>query len=252
LARYFEACAAPCLDHLGRRPLTLVRSVDGITFFHKGPLPPCPETVKQLKIVKADGTMGTRLWVDNLAGLLGLVALDVVELHPWGATVDDIEHPDRLIFDLDPDDGVPWNAISTAAMKLRDHLASKGLPSWPKTTGGKGLHVVVPVSPDMDWSAARAFTKSVAHEFESRDPQRYTAKSGANARRGGRIFIDWLRNGRGQTALGAMSPRARAGGRVSMPVTWAELESANPEGFTLASLAAPDRRKRSARMRSQR
>ncbi len=125
LVRYFEACADACLVHLGRRPLTLVRSVDGVTFFHKGPLPPPPATVKQLTIEKGDGTLGTRLWVDDLAGLLGLVELDVVELHPWGATIDDIEHPDRLIFDLDPAVGVTWREISAAALELRDRLQAR-------------------------------------------------------------------------------------------------------------------------------
>jgi DNA primase len=119
LARYFEACAEHCLEHLGRRPLTLVRSVGGTTFFHKGPLPAVPEAVHQLEITRADGSTGIRLWVDDLAGLLGLLEIGVVELHPWGATVDDIDMPDRLIFDLDPDEGVPWIQVSTAAFALR-------------------------------------------------------------------------------------------------------------------------------------
>ncbi len=239
LARYFEACADACLVHLGRRPLTLVRSVDGVTFFHKGPLPPPPATVKQLTIEKGDGTPGTRLWVDDLAGLLGLVELDVVELHPWGATIDDIEHPDRLIFDLDPAAGVPWREISAAALELRDRLQARGLASWPKTTGGKGLHLVVPIEPNLTWREAGALARTVAEDLAHAAADRFTAASGPMARSGGKIFVDWLRNGRGQTAIGAMSPRARAGGLVSMPLTWAEVErGVDPEAFTLAAVMA--------------
>src|SRR5688572_12790331 len=181
LARYFDACATPCLHHLGRRPLTLVRSIDGVTFFHKGPLPPCPETVKQLGIAKADGTTGTRLWVDDLAGLLGLVELDVVELHPWGATIDDIEHPDRLIFDLDPAAGLPWREISAGALELRDRLQAHGLGSWAKTTGGKGLHLVVPIEPNLTWREARGLAREIAENLAHAAPDRFTAASGPMA-----------------------------------------------------------------------
>ncbi len=239
LVRYFEACADSCLVHLGRRPLTLVRSVDGVTFFHKGPLPPPPATVKQLTIEKGDGTPGTRLWVDDLAGLLGLVELDVVELHPWGATIDDIEHPDRLIFDLDPAAGVPWQEISAAALELRDRLQAHGLGSWPKTTGGKGLHLVVPTEPKLTWREAGGLAREIAENLAHAAPDRFTAVSGPMARSGSKIFVDWLRNGRGQTAIGAMSPRARAGGLVSMPLTWAEVErGVDPEAFTMSAVIA--------------
>jgi bifunctional non-homologous end joining protein LigD len=233
LARYFEACAQTCLEHLGRRPLTLVRSVEGTTFFHKGPLPAVPDAVHQLEITKADGSTGFRLWVDDVEGLLGLLEIGVVELHPWGATVDDIEKPDRMIFDLDPDDAVPWQQLTEAAFALRDDIRRHGLESWPKTTGGKGLHVVAPAVPGMDWKAARGFAKMIAQEMEAGEPERYTATSGAKARSGGKIFVDWLRNGRGQTAIGAMSPRARAGGLVSLPVSWDELNDLRPEVLTL-------------------
>jgi bifunctional non-homologous end joining protein LigD len=238
LARYFEACGAACLEHLGRRPLTLVRQVDGVCFFHKGPLPPVPAAVHQLVMRKSDGSEGVRLWVDSLDGLLGLVEIGAVELHPWGATVDDIEHPDRLIFDLDPDQGVSWAAVANAAVALRDELGGRGLDCWPKTTGGRGLHLIVPVGRNMGWEEARALVRSVAEEFAVRDPERFTTKPGAKARSGGKIFIDWLRNGRGASAIGAMSPRARAGGLVSTPVSWSELEAGvDAADFTLREVA---------------
>ena len=237
LARYFTACSDFCLAHLGRRPLTLVRFVGGTTFFHKGPLPPTPDAVHKLQIEKGDGTSGTRLWIDDLSGLLGLLEIDVVELHPWGATIDDIEHPDRLIFDLDPDDSVPWGEVTAAALRLRDSLDRRRLEAWAKTTGGRGLHLVIPIEPAMSWSEARAFARQVAEEFAANAPDRFTATAGPRARRGGKVFVDWLRNGRGQTAIGAMSPRARAGGLVSMPLTWAEVESVDPGTFTLRRVA---------------
>jgi DNA primase len=119
---------------------------------------------------------------------------------------------------------------------LRGNLLAHALESWPKTTGGKGLHVVAPAVPGMDWTAARAFAKAIAEEMEARRPDRFTAKSGAKARTGGKIFIDWLRNGRGQTAIGAMSPRARSGGLVSLPVSWEELQDLHPDAFTLEAV----------------
>jgi bifunctional non-homologous end joining protein LigD len=149
--------------------------------------------------------------VEDLAGLLGLVEIGVVELHPWGATVDDIEHPDRLIFDLDPDEAVPWAAVGDAALALRDFLSSNGLDSWPKTTGGKGLHLVVPVARERDWPSARDLVRSIASDFASAASDRFTATAGAKTRSGGKIFVDWLRNGRGSSAIGAMSPRSGLG-----------------------------------------
>ena len=233
LVRYFESCGETCLTYLARRPLTLVRWRDGICFFHKGPLPPAPDTVHRMEVTKRDGTSGTRLWVDDVPGLLGLLDLDVVELHPWNATVDDLHHVDQLIFDLDPDDKTPWPMVVEAALALRDHLCGLGLQPWAKTTGGRGLHLVAPVR-GVGWDDASALSRAAAESFAAKWPERYTAIRGPAARRGGKIFVDWLRNGRGQTAIGAMSPRARAGGLVSMPVAWNDLdERLRPERFTL-------------------
>jgi bifunctional non-homologous end joining protein LigD len=190
--------------------------VDGVCFFHKGPLPPAPANVREIEVVKRGGEMGKRLWVDDLAGLLGLLELGVVELHPWNCTVDDLEHVNQLVFDLDPDEETPWPALVEAALRLRDHLRAVGLHPWAKTTGGRGLHLVTPVT-GMGWEDANAVSRTAAESFAATAPELYTAVRGPAARRGGKVFIDWLRNGRGQTAIGAMSPRARAGGLVSMP-----------------------------------
>jgi bifunctional non-homologous end joining protein LigD len=198
-----------------------------------GPLPPLPPSVHRLRIQKRKGGEGVRLWVDDLAGLLGLVEIGAVELHPWGATVDDIEHPDRLVFDLDPGEGITWNFVIETAFRLRDMLAAEGLASWPKTTGGKGLHLMVPIEPVMAWNPAHELTRDLAERLAASDPERYVTAA-TLAKRPGRLFIDYLRNGRGTTAVGAYSPRARPRFPVAAPVTWRDIEKGvRPDAFTL-------------------
>jgi bifunctional non-homologous end joining protein LigD len=145
LTTHWRKYAKLALPHLANRPLTLVRHVDGITFFHKGQLPPVPKDVRQIEITKADGSRGVRLFVDSLAGLLGLVEMNVVEVHPWAATVDDIERPDVMIFDLDPGEGIEWDFVVETAIGLRKLLADEGFDCWPKLTGGSGVHLMAPI-----------------------------------------------------------------------------------------------------------
>lgn len=223
LAAYWTKVASRALQHLGRRPLKLVRHTKGTTFYHMGPLPPVPPSVHRLRIEKRGGGKGIRLWVDDLAGLLGLVEIGAVELHPWGATVDDIEHPDLLVFDLDPGEGIAWEFVVETAFALRKLLASRELDSWPKTTGGKGLHIMVPVEREMAWDAAHEFTRRIAGELAATDPEHYVISADL-AKRQGKLFVDYLRNGRGTTAVGAYSPRARLGFPVAAPLTWYDLE----------------------------
>jgi len=223
LAAYWQRVGKRALEYIGGRPLTLVRRIGGKAYFHEGLLPPIPPTVHQLRFEKGEGGEGTRVWVDDVAGLLGLVDMDVIEVHPWGATVDDIERPDVLVFDLDPGEGVEWQFVLDTALRLRDVLATVELDSWPKTTGGKGLHVVVPRIPEMTWATARDYSRTVAEHFAATDPSSYTSKSGRSGR-AGKVFIDYLRNGRGNTAIGAYSPRARPGFPVAAPVTWRDVE----------------------------
>ena len=234
LAAYWRKVAKRALPYLARRPLKLVRHTRGTVFYHKGALPPIPESVHQLRIEKREGGEGVRVWVDSVAGLLGLLEMDVVEVHPWAATVDDIEHPDLLVFDLDPGAGVAWEFVIESALRLRKLLQDEGLDSWPKTTGGKGLHLMVPIDRDISHDAARLYCKRLAQRLEATDLARYTTSS-APAKRNKRIYIDYLRNGRGTTAIGAYSPRAREGFPVAAPVTWAEVEwGIRPEAFTIA------------------
>jgi bifunctional non-homologous end joining protein LigD len=234
LARYWRRVGKGALEHLGNRPLKLVRNVHGTVFYHKGPLPPVPDSVHQLRIEKREGGEGVRVWVDDVAGLLGLVEMDAVELHPWNATVEDIEHADRLVFDLDPGEGVAWSFVTDTALRLRDLLEAEGFETWPKVTGGKGLHIMAPLESRITHDRAHHLSRRLAQRLADTDPARYTITAAMVARRG-RLFIDYLRNGRGTTAVGAYSPRARPTFPIAAPVTWKQVEDGiRPDAYTLA------------------
>lgn len=233
LAHYWERVADQALAHLGHRPLKLVRHALGATFYHKGALPKIPAAVHQLRVQKREGGEGVRVWVDDLAGLLGLVEMDAVELHPWNATVDDIEHADRIVLDLDPGKGVDWDEVVGTALTLRDIMEAEGLESWPKVTGGKGIHLMAPLGAKITHDKARLLARSLANRLAEMHPDRYLLSAAPAARRG-RIFIDYLRNGRGNTAVGAFSPRARPGFPIAHPVTWSQIEQRiRPDAFTI-------------------
>ena len=223
LRTHWRRCGKLALPHLANRPLTLVRHGDGLTFFHMGPLPPIPPAVRSLEIRKADGSKGIRLCVDSVAGLLGLVDMDVVEVHPWAATVDDIERPDLMIFDLDAGEGIGWEFMVDTAFSLRKLLADEGYDCWPKLTGGIGLHVMVPIDRALGHRQVHRYALELANRIAARRPDKYTTVAGASNRHG-RLFIDCLRNGRGYTAVGAYSTRARPRFPFAAPVTWRDLE----------------------------
>jgi bifunctional non-homologous end joining protein LigD len=234
LAAYWRKVAKRALPFLARRPLKLVRHTRGTTFYHKGPLPPIPDAVHQVRIEKREGGEGVRVWVDSLAGLLGLVEMDVVEVHPWAATVDDIEHADRLVFDLDPGPGISWDFVIASASRMRGLLEREGLKSWPKLTGGKGLHLMAPLPRKLTHDAAHAYARRLAQRLARTDAERYVT-SASLARRPGRLFIDYLRNGRGTTAVGAYSPRVREGFPIAAPVNWKQVERGiGPDAFTMS------------------
>jgi bifunctional non-homologous end joining protein LigD len=238
LARYYEAVAEHALPHLTGRPLSLLRCPEGYTgecFFQKHQSGGMPPSIQRIEIAEKAGTE-ISLYVKDLAGLIGLVQMGVLEIHPWGSTIARVETPDRLTFDLDPDVGLSWKRVVEGAVELRKLLDSLGLRSFLKTTGGKGLHVVVPVAPRLAWDEAKAFTKQVTERLVAAAPDRYTATLAKKARHG-KIFIDYLRNGRGATAVGAYSARARAGATVSTPIAWDELASGTrSDEFTIKTL----------------
>jgi bifunctional non-homologous end joining protein LigD len=245
LADYWRKVAPDALAYLARRPLRLVRHVGEQTFYHQGSLPSVPDDVHQLRIEKRDGGEGVRLWVDSLEGLLGLVEIDVVELHPWGSTVDDIERPDYLVFGLDPGEGVDWRLITDTALQMRELLKAEGLDSWPKLTGGTGVHVMAPIEPDLDWTEAHAYSRNIAERLAATAPERYVTTATRDKRQG-RLLINWLCNGRGTTAVGAYSPRALPGFPIAAPTIWRELERGiRSDAFTI--LRPPTRRTREPR-----
>jgi bifunctional non-homologous end joining protein LigD len=173
---------------------------------------------------KADGKKGVRLWIDDAAGLQGLVELGVVEVHPWAATIDDIERPDHLIFDLDPGPGIGSEYVVETALVLRDLLVREGFDCWLKLTGGSGVHLMAPTEPTLTHSEMHRYAKSLAEKIARRKPGKYATLAGAS-QRVGKLFIDYLRNGRGATAIGAYSPRARRGLPIAVPITWNEIEA---------------------------
>jgi bifunctional non-homologous end joining protein LigD len=224
LADYYRRIADWMLPHLVDRPLVLVRCPDGhhkACFYQKHPGIGTPDNLRRFAI-KEKSKSEDYVVVDDVAGLISLAQIGALEIHAWGSRTDDIERPDRLIFDLDPDPQVPWERVVNAARQVREFLRQLGLESFVKTTGGKGLHLVVPIERRHDWAETAQFCKNVADAIVRADPDHYTANL-AKAARAGKIFVDYLRNGRGATAIVPYSPRARAGAPVSTPLTWKEL-----------------------------
>jgi bifunctional non-homologous end joining protein LigD len=241
LAQYYAAVADWALPHLAGRPLSMVRCPEGIGgqhFYQKHDMPGFSAVLGRVEIADKTAT-DTYLFIKDRAGLVAVVQMGVLEVHPWGSTVAKLETPDRITFDFDPDEGLPWQEVTAAAIEMREALSGIGLASFVKTTGGKGLHVVVPVTPKLGWDAAKEFSKWVAERFVAAYPERFTTNMAKRARTG-RIFIDYLRNGRGATAVGAYSPRARAGAPVATPLFWEEVEKGvKPDALTV--LTVPDR-----------
>jgi bifunctional non-homologous end joining protein LigD len=232
LSGYWTKVWKKTLPYLGHRPLKLVRHHRGTTFYHKGPLPTVPNGVHRLSIQKREGGEGTRLWVDSLEGFLGLVSIGAVELHPWNATVENIEHADTLVIDLDPGEGVDWRRMIDAALSMRAILKREGLTSWPKLTGGKGIHLMAPLKEPVPHDQAHAWARRLVGELADHAARHYILS--AQASRRGRIFLDYLRNGRGTTAVGTYSPRVREGFPIAAPVSWARIESGiRPDAFKM-------------------
>lgn len=223
VALYYAAVAERMLPQLVYRPLTLYRCPEGSAgdcFFQKraGDMPSELTRVA----LREDDEEVEYLSADTPAAVLALVQMGVLEIHVWGSRRQRIEYPDRLVFDLDPDPAVPWQAVLAAAYEVRDRLQQLGFTSYPKTTGGKGLHLVVPVIPNQDWAEVYPVARAFAEDIARRAPRRFTARI-AKASRRGKVYIDYVRNSRGATAIAEYSTRARAGAPVAVPVAWEEL-----------------------------
>ncbi len=238
LFEYYELVAERMLPHVANRPLTLVRCPNGWTkacFFQKHLGQGTLEGVRTVSIPEQDAKAPYAV-IDDAGGLFALVQLGALEVHTWGSRADDLERPDLLVFDLDPDPSVEFGAVVDCARHLRAIFRAAKLESFVKTTGGKGLHVCVPIEPDLDWTQARSFCERLAKEIAASEPDKYLANA-SKARRKGKIFIDYLRNARGATFVAPYSTRARENAPLAVPVDWDELDAKfRPERFTLRSI----------------
>ena len=224
LAEHWVAVAERALPEIAKRPLTLLRCPDGREgqcFFQKQSHVSIPDVVPRFDLV-VDGEDVTYMMVDGESALVGLAQASVLEVHVWGSRVDRLDKPDRMIFDIDPGPDVVWPRVALAAVALRDLLADVGLESWLKSTGGKGLHVVVPIERRSGWDEVKAFSRAVAERLATEKPDEYTSKLPKKYREG-RLYIDYLRNDRNATAIAPYSTRARSGAPVAAPLAWEEL-----------------------------
>jgi len=226
LADYYAAVEPLIMIDAARRPITLIRCPGGRTgecFFQKHDKGTFGPHVKQVPIEEKDGHFEDYLYFDDIRGLLASVQMGTVEFHGWGSKVDKVEYPDRLVFDLDPDVGLDFNKVKAAAVRLKALLEDLGLKSFPLLSGGKGVHVVVPLDQSKDWPTVKSFADRFSRAISEAEPQTFTANI-RKVQRKGRIFLDWLRNQRGATAVMPYSARAREGAPVSAPVAWEELD----------------------------
>ncbi len=226
LADYWLAVADVALPHLKDRPLTLYRCPDGYgaqCFYQKHVGAAVPAVVPRVAITQGEDPYAA---IDDAESLVALVQIGVLELHVWGSRAEHLDKPDVIVFDLDPAPDVPWSEVAAAGVALKERLEGLGLNAFAKLTGGKGLHVVVPVKPGPTWPSVKKFTRALVNEMVREEPRRFIA-SMSKIKRTGKIFIDYLRNDAEATAIGAYSPRARAGAPVALPIEWDELR---PDG----------------------
>jgi bifunctional non-homologous end joining protein LigD len=239
LIDYYLEAAACMLPHVTGRPLSLVRCPNGAgkqCFYQKHLGPGMPPGIDGVEVPnKKDKGSETYVTVHGDESLAGLAQMNVLEVHPWGSTNEDLEHPDRIIFDLDPDEGVSWSTLGDSALEVQERLKQLGLRSFVKTTGGKGLHVVAPIKPHFDWEKVKALTHAFTLQMEQDNSKLYISKMTKAARKN-KIFVDYLRNEREATAVAPYSSRARLGMAAALPLEWGELKSAKPPKFLIAQL----------------
>ena len=244
LAAYYESVADWILPYVVGRPLTLVRCPEGASgecFYQKNWKDNLPDEIKSV-LVSAVKKNERYVTIDGLEGLISLVQIGTLEMHPWGSRNDKLEHPDQMIFDLDPDPDVPWSTVRRGAEQIRDLLAELNLDAFVRTSGGKGVHVVVPLARRNSWDEVKEFSHDISYGLALHEPERYVAKMTKNLRKG-KIFIDYLRNQRGATSVASYSTRSRPTASVALPIGWDELSRIHgPADFTVANV--PNRLRR--------
>jgi bifunctional non-homologous end joining protein LigD len=241
LADFYWGVAERMLPHIAGRPLSLVRCPEGVgkeCFFQKHVTAMLSKEIETVQVPdKKTGKLEPYITLHTREALAGLAQMGVLEVHPWGSRNEDLEHPDRIVIDLDPDEALGWETLTEAANEVRTRLKRLGLESFLKTTGGKGLHVMLPIEPTLDWATGKEFAHRLVLGMEKERPELYLTKMTKSARTG-KIYLDYLRNERGATAVAPYSPRARAGGAVSMPLAWVDLKLAERPVFRVAEFAA--------------
>ncbi len=240
IAHYYETVERLILPYVARRPISLVRCPDGIDgqrFFQRHAMKGMSDAIKQIPIAGGE-TDKPYLYIDDEEGLFGLVQIGTLEIHDWGVSLDRISKPDRLVFDLDPDEGLDLATLKAATVEVRDFLADLGLKSFLKSTGGKGFHLVAPLAPKLGWPEVKAFAKAVADALVEARPDRYTANPLKKTRED-KIFVDYLRNQRGGSAIVNYSTRAKEGAPVACPLRWDELKGLKAAApYSVATLPA--------------
>ncbi len=234
VVRYYAEVSERMLDFVGHRLLSTIRCPKGISqtcFFKKHPGPGSKKVII-LPVTNSNGETEDYFYIDNAAGLVSEAQMGTLEFHIWGSSVETLEMPDMMVFDLDPDEGMDISRVRQGVLDVKHILNELSLKSYLKTSGGKGYHVVVPLKPVVTWEVFHGFARRVAEVMEQMWPDRYTSNV-RKAKRTDKIFIDWMRNGRGATSIAPYSLRARKGARVSMPIRWEELDTVAPDGITM-------------------
>ena len=241
LVQFYEAAAERILPHVADRPVSIIRAPEGIggeVFFQRHAMPGSNPRLKLIDVKEREPYLG----VVDVGGLIAIGQSGGLELHPWGCAPGDPETPDQITFDLDPDEGLDFDDVIAAARTMKTRLEGLGLNPFCKTTGGKGLHVVVPIKADarsrIEWDQCKAFARAVSEQVRLDAPDRFTTTLARKAR-GGKIFLDYLRNGRMATAVAPWSPRARPGAGIAFPLGWGQVKSGlDPKAFTLRTYPA--------------
>jgi bifunctional non-homologous end joining protein LigD len=239
VVRYYEKVSQRMMPYVGHRILSIVRCPKGIsqTCFYKKHPGPKSKGIVTMSVLTGSGEAEEYFYIENAEGIISEAQMGTLEFHTWGSRADEIEKPDIMVFDLDPDEKMDLSRIRTGVKDLKSILDELSLRSYLKTSGGKGYHVLIPLKPSVSWDVFHDFSRNIAKVMEQKWPDRYTSNV-RKAERRGKIFIDWIRNGKGATSIAPYSLRARKGAKVSMPILWAELDTVAPDGVDITDAIA--------------